>query len=46
MKKAIAKIKASLTHNVGIKIVALVVAALIWLTVINMTDPEKTRLTK
>ncbi|MCI8956267.1 MAG: hypothetical protein HFG29_04645 [Eubacterium sp.] len=42
MKKAIAKIKASLTHNVGIKIVALVVAALIWLTVINMTDPEKT----
>lgn len=42
MKKAIAKIKASLTHNVGIKIVALVVAVLIWLTVINMTDPEKT----
>lgn len=42
MKKAMMKIKASLTHNVGIKIIALIVAALIWLTVINITDPEKT----
>lgn len=42
MKKAIRKIKDSLTHNVGIKIVAVIVAALIWLIVINMTDPEKT----
>ena len=42
MKKAIMKIKASLTHNVGMKIIAVIVAALIWLTVINITDPEKT----
>lgn len=42
MKRAIRKIKASFTHNVGIKVVAFIVAALIWLTVVNMTDPEKT----
>ncbi len=42
MKKAMMKIRASLTHNVGMKIVAVIVAALIWLTVINITDPEKT----
>lgn len=42
MKKAMRKIKISLTHNVGIKIVAVIVAALVWLIVINMTDPEKT----
>lgn len=42
MKKAIMKIKFSLTHNVGIKIVAVIVAALVWLVVINSTDPEKT----
>lgn len=41
MKKAMMKIKASLTHNVGIKIIAVIVATLIWLTVINITDPEK-----
>ena len=42
MKKAMMKIKASLTNNVGIKIVAVIIAALIWLTVINVSDPEKT----
>lgn len=42
MKKAMMKIRASLTHNVSMKVVAVVVAALIWLTVINITDPEKT----
>ena len=42
MKKAIRKIRTSFTHNVGIKVVAFIVAALIWLTVVNMTDPEKT----
>ena len=41
MKKTMMKIKTSLTHNIGIKIIALIVAALIWLTVINITDPEK-----
>lgn len=42
MKRAMMKIRASFTHNVGIKVVAVIIAALIWLTVINMTDPEKT----
>jgi YbbR domain-containing protein len=42
MKKAIVKIKASLTKNVGIKMIAVIVAALIWLTVVNISDPEKT----
>ena len=42
MKKMIMKIKESLTHNVGVKIVAVIIATLIWLTVINITDPEKT----
>lgn len=41
MKKAVMKIKASLTHNVGMKIIAVIVAALVWLTVVNITDPEK-----
>ena len=30
MKKAMMKIKASLTNNVGIKVIAVVIAALIW----------------
>lgn len=42
MKKVMIKIKESLTHNVGIKIIAVIVATLVWLTVINITDPEKT----
>lgn len=42
MKKAITKIKMSLTHNVGIKIVAVIIATLVWLMVINISDPEKT----
>lgn len=42
MKKAIMKIRASLTNNVGIKIIAVLIAALIWLTVVNISDPEKT----
>lgn len=42
MKEAIRKIRASLTHNVAIKVVAVIVATLIWLIVINITDPEKT----
>ena len=42
MKKAMMKIKASLTNNVGIKIIAVIIATLIWLTVVNISDPEKT----
>lgn len=42
MKKAIAKIKASLINNVDLKIVAVLIAAIVWLAVVNISDPEKT----
>jgi YbbR domain-containing protein len=42
VKKILTRIKESLTHNVGIKVIAVVVAALIWLTVVNITDPDIT----
>jgi YbbR domain-containing protein len=38
----IAQIKKCLTNNVGIKISALLIAALVWLAVVNISDPEKT----
>lgn len=42
MKKVMAKIKASLTNNVDLKIIAVLVAAVVWLSVVNISDPEKT----
>lgn len=42
MKKSMAKIKASLTNNVDLKIVAVLIAAVVWLAVVNISDPEKT----
>lgn len=42
MKKAMTKIKASLTNNVGLKIIAVFIAAIVWLAVVNISDPEKT----
>lgn len=42
MKTAMTKIKESLTNNIGIKIIAVVIAASIWLAVVNVNDPEKT----
>lgn len=42
MKKAMTKLKMSLTNNIGIKIIAVLVAAIVWLAVINVNDPEKT----
>ena len=42
MKKVIASLKFALTNNVGIKIIALISAAILWLTVVNINDPEKT----
>lgn len=42
MKKAMAKIKASLTNNVDLKIIAVFIAAIVWLAVVNISDPEKT----
>ena len=43
MKRALIKIKESLTNNVGIKISAVMIAAIVWLAVININDPEKTK---
>ena len=42
MKKAMTKLKMSLTNNIGMKIIAVLVAAIVWLAVINVNDPEKT----
>lgn len=42
MKKAMTKLKASLTNNIGLKIIAVAVAAIVWLAVVNISDPEKT----
>ena len=42
MKKSMTKLKISLTNNFGIKIIAVLVAAILWLAVVNVNDPEKT----
>lgn len=42
MKKAMTKIKTSLTNNVDLKIIAVIIASIVWLAVINISDPEKT----
>ena len=42
MKKAMKKIKTSLTNNVSLKIVAVIIAAIVWLAVVNINDPERT----
>ena len=38
------KIKASLTNNVGIKVIAVVIAALIWLMIVNISAVSYTHL--
>lgn len=42
MKKEKNKIVAALTNNIGLKILAVFIAAIVWLAVINVNDPEKT----
>ena len=42
MKKVIARLRLMLTNNVGIKVIAVIIAAIIWLAVVNINDPEKT----
>lgn len=42
MKNVMTKLKMSLTNNFGIKIIAVIVAAIVWLAVVNVSDPEKT----
>lgn len=36
------RIKECLTNNVGLKIIAVFIAAVVWLAVVNISDPEKT----
>lgn len=42
MRNVMTKLKKSLTNNFGIKITAVIVAAIVWLAVVNVNDPEKT----
>ncbi len=42
MKKMIDKIKKSFTNNLSLKLIAIVIATVVWLIVINVNDPEKT----
>lgn len=42
MKKMTTKIKESLTNNFSLKIIAIIIAAIVWLVVVNVNDPEKT----
>ncbi|MCR5737508.1 MAG: hypothetical protein K6G64_07650 [Eubacterium sp.] len=41
MRKLIANLKKMLTNNIGIKILAVIVAFIVWLAVVNINDPEK-----
>lgn len=42
MKKMTTKIKESLTNNFSLKLIAIIIAAIVWLVVVNVNDPEKT----
>ena len=36
------KIKDAFTKNIGLKIIAIVIGAIIWLAIVNTSDPSKT----
>lgn len=42
MRNVMTRLKESLTNNIGIKVTAVVVAAIVWLAIVNVNDPEKT----
>lgn len=42
MKKMTTKIKESFTNNLSLKLIAIIIAAIVWLVVVNVNDPEKT----
>lgn len=42
MKKMLMKLKMSLTNNIGLKFLAVLIALVLWLAIVNVNDPEKT----
>lgn len=42
MKSVIKKLKESITNNIVLKIAAIFIAAIVWLAVVNLSDPTKT----
>ena len=42
MKKMLTKLKMSLTNNIGLKFLAVLIALVLWLAIVNVNDTEKT----
>ena len=42
MKKMLTKLKMSLRNNIGLKFLAVLIALVLWLAIVNVNDPEKT----
>ena len=42
MKKMLTKLKMSLPNNIGLKFLAVLIALVLWLAIVNVNDPEKT----
>ena len=42
MKKMLTKLKMSLTNNIGLKFLAVLIALVLWLAIVNVNDPQKT----
>lgn len=42
MKKMLTKLKMSLTNNIGLKFLAVLIALVLWLAIVNVNNPEKT----
>lgn len=42
MKKMLTKLKMSLTNNIGLKFLAVLISLVLWLAIVNVNDPEKT----
>lgn len=42
MKKMLTKLKMSLTNNIGLKFLAVLIALVLWLAIVNVNDSEKT----
>ena len=42
MKKMLTKLKMSLTNNIGLKFLEVLIALVLWLAIVDVKDPEKT----